>query len=128
MIQPNCPFELTGGKWICPQCDWIYPLEAKPDPPHRNCLRGPKGIDRLFAVVVRRFADMTIDWPPIEVKIRTCYDCERFNGRTCTERGSECKHFERWIERLLFGRCEAWIERLRIGTCKLCPQKQTQEQ
>lgn len=106
MNELDCPVELLDGKWTCPQCGWVYPLPAQDDPPRRNCPRAPNGIDRVLAAVARRLADTPFDLP--EVRIRICWDCAEFNGRTCTERGSACKHFERWIERLSFGGCEVW--------------------
>ena len=106
MSELDCPFDLVDGKWTCPQCKWVYPLEAQADPPRRNCPRAPKGIDRVFAIVTRRLEGTPFDVP--EIRIRICYDCNEFNGSTCTERGSSCKHFERWIERLTSGQCSHW--------------------
>ena len=107
----NCPFELVDGKWKCPDppdgCGWIYSLEAGPKPPKRNCPGAPKGIEGVLATVTRRLEGTPFDLP--EARIRICWDCEQFNGSTCTERGSDCKHFERWIERLTIGPpCDRW--------------------
>ena len=32
----NCPTKLVDGKWTCPNCGWVYPLQSE-RPPHRNC-------------------------------------------------------------------------------------------
>ncbi|NQU26169.1 MAG: hypothetical protein HQ567_33195 [Candidatus Nealsonbacteria bacterium] len=29
----------------------------------------------------------------------------------CTEQGSSCRHFQRWLERLTVGSCRGWEER-----------------
>lgn len=50
--------------------------------------------------------------PEIARRVTICYDntCKKFNERVCTDRGSACTCWKRWIERLAIGQCKYWIQ------------------
>ena len=109
----DCPLQLVDGKWTCPQCGWAYKLTSD-DPPKRNCPKAPRGVDAVLQLVGNRLGQTTAcdngEWDEIERRGRVCVICprRRFRGYTGTDRGSRCRHWERWIERLVYGRCGCW--------------------
>lgn len=47
----------------------------------------------------------------IKATLDRCFGgCMHFNGKTCTRSGSECRHWQRWLERLVFSGCEGPAE------------------
>ncbi len=121
MNKPDCPFDLADGKWTCPQCGWVYPLESA-KPPYRTCPKAPPVIDRVLARIRSRLDKATTctaaEWDAIESRVRVCCACPfgKFTGGTCRERGTDCTKFDRWFERVTIGNCLAWTPTKR--TCK----------
>lgn len=117
----NCPTDLVDGKWTCPLCDWIYPLDSD-QPPKRNCPKSPEGrAGRLIAILhaVTQGIESEPTWqmylprplPDLERNIGICLDCEHYKDNTCTKRGirRRCQ----WLKSLGcvgFRDCERWIK------------------
>ncbi|MHC4715901.1 MAG: hypothetical protein ACYS5V_02950 [Planctomycetota bacterium] len=53
-------------------------------------------------------------WSQIAGRVAVCTTCplDRFDpiAGTCTDQGSACRHFRRWLERLAVGSCRGWEE------------------
>ncbi len=121
----DCPLELIGGKWVCPDCGWVYPLPADPNrPPSRNCpdrLRPPtlaELIERVRRDLAERVgAELSAMMPKIICRVTVCHAnyCSKFDVQTCTDRGQVCTYWVRWIERLAYGTCRQWGERVDSG-------------
>lgn len=117
----NCPLQLVDGKWTCPLCGWVYPLDSE-KPPHRNCPKSPGGREgRMIATVhqINLKRENEINWtmyPPrhlidMEKILGICLDCPEHNGNTCVVRGTDCKARGHWLKRLAclgFRECERW--------------------
>ena len=111
----DCPLELNAdGLWQCPDCNWIY--KRKTDkPPRRNCpkspdLDSPEHRARVKETTLAELEPMALksDLPSIAAQLDQCLElCDRFNGRTCTARGSSCRLLTRWLEflALMTGPC-----------------------
>ena len=110
----DCPFILgDNGLWFCPQCEKAHPLPLE-KAPYRTCPKVVVGVDAVLTKVGNYLGQTAAldngEWTEIERRIRICYDskCKHFKQFTCTERGSSCKHFVSWIQRLCLSTCEAW--------------------
>lgn len=92
------------GFWQCPGCDWVCKRESV-NPPHRKCtkppdLNTPEHRAAIKAKILTQLEPlaMTNDLTTIAEQLDRCLVCERFNGRTCTARGSSCRMRDRWLE------------------------------
>jgi len=58
----------------------------------------------------RHFDELTAMLPEIARRVVICHGnpCNKFDGRTCTDRGSSCTYWKRWMERILIGQCDHW--------------------
>ena len=114
----KCLFNLDGPPWTCTECNWIYARRGEPimseKPPRRNCpnapeINTPEYRDRFregLLLKLRLLVDAgkaTATLAQIEARLDQCLnECDRFNGRVCIARGSDCKRGPRWQEHLLF--------------------------
>jgi len=115
----DCTFHLnTDHRWQCTECGWVYPRQAE-KPPRRNCPKAPRRKRRKpqspLDKIISRYDAMTPDdrTPDREeikrrVDICTANECGHFAG-VCTDiPGSACRRWERWLERVIFGKCRWW--------------------
>ena len=108
----DCPLERNAkGFWQCPDCNWIY--KRKTDkPPRRNCPKSPalnspehraKIHDKMLTELQSFVDSGNCDLATVTMQLDLCLaPCKRFDGRTCTLRGSDCKKWQRWKEFLAF--------------------------
>jgi len=68
-------------------------------------------IERVRAdAAERHFDELTAMLPEIARRVVICHSnpCGLFNKHVCTDRGSGCTHWKRWMERILIGQCDHW--------------------
>ena len=115
-----CIFPKPGPPWICNVCHTTHArhngepiLSAKS--PRRDCqnspdLNTPEHRARVKETTLAELEPMALksDLPSIAAQLDQCLElCDRFNGRTCTARGSSCRLLTRWLEflALMTGPC-----------------------
>jgi hypothetical protein len=117
----NCPLQRVAGKWTCPLCGWVYPLDSD-RPPHRNCPKSPEGRPGQLIAILHAIAskhENEIKWHmysprpliDLEKNINICLDCDDYKDNTCTQRGTTGKARCVWLMRLGcvgFVECERW--------------------
>jgi len=95
----DCPLELIADRWTCPQCDWVYPLQAE-RPPRRNCSNSPDLAEaaerlRIFPVDVPYFAQALARWTRAGFPVRGAGDIEFIANELCGpcefNRGDRCQ-------------------------------------
>ena len=107
----NCPLERNAnGHLECWQCHWIY--KGKAEHPRRNCPKSPdlntpehraKIHDKMLTELQSFVDSGNCDLATVTMQLDLCLaPCKRFDGRTCTLRGSDCKKWQRWKEFLAF--------------------------
>ena len=110
----DCQLERKAkGHLECLDCHWIY--KGKATNPRRNCpkspeLNSPEHRARVKETTLAELEPIALDsdLPAIAAQLDQCLElCERFNGRTCTARGSSCRLLTRWLEflALMTGPC-----------------------
>lgn len=110
----DCTFTLNAGNlWQCTECGWVYKRPSE-KPPRRNC---PKSDGKPPATPTDRIrsAHAALDPPPIDAaeldrRLAVCAanECGHCSTGVCDERGSKCRRYAAWQERVLFGDCKHW--------------------
>jgi len=105
---------------VCRLCGHRRQSVYGPSQLHRPCpkLRRPPPLAEVLDWVRGYLADgfhgpmLPRIWPEISRRVTACYmtGCEKFNGRLCTDRGTACTKWDRWMERLAVGKCDRWEE------------------
>lgn len=110
----KCEFNTVGNFWVCKNCATIVPKRANKKPLATcKCVKfiQPKTQPDPKSRVLReynRFDSLPNSRETVKQRLTICVACDKFNGQTCTERGSPCRYYKRWLERLFFGRCKKW--------------------
>ncbi len=113
----DCPFQLVNSKWTCPDCGWVYPLEAD-EPPCRNCPKSPQGIAGRIANLAHaareQYSNTFYMRDPEQLTrlIGICLDCEHFVDRCNDGRfpsGCDgCRHWLKSLSSVGFRECPMW--------------------
>jgi len=110
----QCLFEQRGEFWLCPTCGMVVPRRGD-KPPKANCARQwrrkrreKRKINPRRETTLARSDAADIDREQTEARLAVCEQCDLYADYQCVRTASICKRPERWVERVLFGRCERW--------------------
>ena len=104
----DCPLQLVGSKWLCPDCGWVYPRPSA-KPPRRKCPKSPQGIASTHAQIrtaALQEADINYHHRPtdeLDAIIATCLSnaCGKYsNGCPSRFAGSPCNRRRGWLKSL----------------------------
>jgi len=104
----------------CINCDWVYRGKSSKTIEH-TCRNSEPPVPPTLEVLTEQiYQDMKSRLstqlpamiPEITRRASICYSnpCKKFNGHLCTDRGSVCTCWKRWMERLAIGQCGYWIQ------------------
>jgi hypothetical protein len=112
----NCPFQRIDPTTIrCAACGYEYVTETPADRVRRKCPAAADSqaleAERIRAALDERFQ------PEVAVRSRAAIDAAVSMCRACTywarpgcRRVNDCRAFDRWITKLLYGRCDRWTD------------------